>query len=98
MPDLLKNFSFQCLSRALREENPKLLMAASVLLLPFQPFMVSAVHTGMMEVNLFRFYQPDVCFRYMPVSWPNYNFDGQFELVIFFFYDKIATFPPIEQF
>lgn len=39
-----------CLSRALREENPKLLMAASVLLLPFQPFMVSAVHTGMMEV------------------------------------------------
>ncbi|KAM0952693.1 hypothetical protein DsansV1_C02g0015841 [Dioscorea sansibarensis] len=39
-----------CLSRALRDENPKLLMAASALLLPFQPFMVSAVHTGMMEV------------------------------------------------
>lgn len=40
----------QCLSRALRNENPKLLMAASALVLPFQPLMVSAVHTGMMEV------------------------------------------------
>lgn len=40
----------QCLSRALRNENPKLLMAASALALPFQPLMVSAVHTGMMEV------------------------------------------------
>ncbi|KAJ4709724.1 GMP synthase [Melia azedarach] len=39
-----------CLSRALREENPKLLMAASALILPVQPLMVSAVHTGMMEV------------------------------------------------
>ncbi|MBA0702562.1 hypothetical protein Goari_022311, partial [Gossypium aridum] len=38
------------LSRALRNENPKLLMAASALLLPVQPLMVSAVHTGMMEV------------------------------------------------
>nr|XP_028951220.1 uncharacterized protein LOC103402583 isoform X2 [Malus domestica] len=37
-----------CLSRALRNENPKLLMA-SALCLPFQPLMVSAVHTGMME-------------------------------------------------
>jgi hypothetical protein len=26
-------------------------MAASTLLLPFQPFMVSAVHTGMMEAS-----------------------------------------------
>lgn len=43
-----------CLSRALRDENPKLLMAASTLLLPFQPFMVSAVHTGMMEVAFAR--------------------------------------------
>ncbi|KAL6846139.1 hypothetical protein ACP4OV_023587 [Aristida adscensionis] len=40
-----------CLSRALRSENPRLLMAASTLLLPFQPLMVSAVHTGMMEVS-----------------------------------------------
>ncbi|CAM0951327.1 unnamed protein product [Alopecurus aequalis] len=40
-----------CLSRAVRNENPGLLMAASTLLLPFQPFMVSAVHTGMMEVS-----------------------------------------------
>ncbi|WRX15512.1 hypothetical protein QQP08_007999 [Theobroma cacao] len=40
----------KCLSRALRNENPKLLMAASALLLPVQPLMVSAVHTGMMEV------------------------------------------------
>lgn len=40
----------QCLSRALRNENPKFLMAASALVLPFQPLMVSAVHTGMMEV------------------------------------------------
>lgn len=39
-----------CLSRALRNENPKLLMAASALCLPIQPLMVSAVHTGMMEV------------------------------------------------
>ncbi|XAR72244.1 hypothetical protein NMG60_11018818 [Bertholletia excelsa] len=39
-----------CLSRALRNENPKLLMAASALFLPVQPLMVSAVHTGMMEV------------------------------------------------
>ncbi|XP_011621183.1 uncharacterized protein LOC18421941 isoform X2 [Amborella trichopoda] len=39
-----------CLSRALRNENPKLLMAASAFLLPFQPLMVSAVHTGMMEL------------------------------------------------
>ncbi|XP_044489181.1 uncharacterized protein LOC123213743 [Mangifera indica] len=39
-----------CLSRALRDESPKMLMAASALLLPIQPLMVSAVHTGMMEV------------------------------------------------
>ncbi|XP_027100465.1 uncharacterized protein [Coffea arabica] len=38
-----------CLSRALRAENPKLLMAASAVFLPIQPLMVSAVHTGMME-------------------------------------------------
>lgn len=40
-----------CLSRAVREENSKTLMAASALFLPFQPLMVSAVHTGMMEVS-----------------------------------------------
>ncbi|KAH9746336.1 Fold protein [Citrus sinensis] len=40
----------ECLSRALRDENPKMLMAASALALPIQPLMVSAVHTGMMEV------------------------------------------------
>ena len=40
----------QCLSRALRNENPKLLMTASALFLPIQPLMVSAVHTGIMEV------------------------------------------------
>lgn len=39
-----------CLSRALRNENPKLLTAATALVLPVQPLMVSAVHTGMMEV------------------------------------------------
>ncbi|XP_058079707.1 uncharacterized protein LOC131227894 isoform X2 [Magnolia sinica] len=39
-----------CLSNALRNENPKLIMATSAFLLPFQPLMVSAVHTGMMEV------------------------------------------------
>ncbi|KAL6539049.1 hypothetical protein OROMI_025375 [Orobanche minor] len=39
-----------CLSRAIRNENPKLLMAASAFFLPIQPLMVSAVHTGMMEV------------------------------------------------
>lgn len=41
----------QCLTRALRNEHPKLLMAASTLLLPFQPLMVTAVHTGMMEAS-----------------------------------------------
>ncbi|KAL8142063.1 hypothetical protein V2J09_015095 [Rumex salicifolius] len=39
-----------CLSRAIRNENPKLLMAASALCLPFQPLLVSSVHTAMMEV------------------------------------------------
>lgn len=39
-----------CLSRALRSENPKYLMAVSALCLPFQPLMVSVVHTGLMEV------------------------------------------------
>ncbi|GAB2279981.1 hypothetical protein Dimus_014618 [Dionaea muscipula] len=41
-----------CLSRAaLENESPcKLLMAASALCLPFQPLVVSVVHTGMMEV------------------------------------------------
>ncbi|XP_052205015.1 uncharacterized protein LOC127809895 [Diospyros lotus] len=39
-----------CLSRALSNENPKLLMAASAVFLPVQPLMVSAVHTGLMEV------------------------------------------------
>ncbi|KAK4400043.1 hypothetical protein Sango_1110400 [Sesamum angolense] len=40
-----------CLSRAIRNENSKLLMAASALFLPIQPLMVSAVHTGLMEVT-----------------------------------------------
>ncbi|KAI4330435.1 hypothetical protein MLD38_028725 [Melastoma candidum] len=40
-----------CLSRAIRNENSKLLMAASALILPVQPLMVSAVHAGMMEVK-----------------------------------------------
>ncbi|CAI8605492.1 unnamed protein product [Vicia faba] len=39
-----------CLSRALRNENPKLLMAASAAFLPVNPLMVSVIHTGMMEV------------------------------------------------
>jgi hypothetical protein len=47
-----KHVFIQCLSRALRKETPRLLMAASTLLLPFQPLMVSAVHTGMMEVSI----------------------------------------------
>lgn len=51
-----------CLSRALRNENPKLLMAASAVLLPIQPLMVSAVHTGMMEVAFAKraFQDPDL--------------------------------------
>ncbi|XP_078444697.1 uncharacterized protein LOC144713855 [Wolffia australiana] len=40
-----------CLSRALGNENPRSLMMASAFILPFQPFMVSAVHTGLMEVT-----------------------------------------------
>ncbi|CAL0314917.1 unnamed protein product [Lupinus luteus] len=39
-----------CLSRALRNENPKILMAATAAFLPVQPLMVSLIHTGMMEV------------------------------------------------
>ncbi|RZB46750.1 hypothetical protein D0Y65_050696 [Glycine soja] len=38
-----------CLSMALRNENPKLLMAASAICLPVNPMMVSVIHTGMME-------------------------------------------------
>ncbi|XP_057422042.1 uncharacterized protein LOC130715907 isoform X2 [Lotus japonicus] len=38
-----------CLSRALRNENPKLLMVASAVFLPVNPFMVSAIHTRMLE-------------------------------------------------
>lgn len=51
-----------CLSRALRDENPKLLMAASALCLPVQPLMVSAVHTGLMEVAFAKraFQDPDL--------------------------------------
>ncbi|GAB2296963.1 hypothetical protein Dimus_031067 [Dionaea muscipula] len=43
-----------CLSRAVKNENQKLLMAASALCLPFQPLMVSVVHTGIMEVTFAR--------------------------------------------
>lgn len=46
--------SLQCLSRALRNENPKLLMAASAAFLPVNPLMVTVIHTGMMEVNPFK--------------------------------------------
>ncbi|KAL1338669.1 hypothetical protein HN51_033276 [Arachis hypogaea] len=43
-----------CLSRALTNENPKLLMAASAVFLPVHPMMVSVIHTGMMEVAFAR--------------------------------------------
>eukprot|EP01018_Ginkgo_biloba_P006029 Gb_39163 [translate_table: standard] len=43
-----------CLSRALRNDNPRMLLAASAVLLPFQPLIVSAVHTGLMEVAFAR--------------------------------------------
>ncbi|XP_010274719.1 PREDICTED: uncharacterized protein LOC104609965 [Nelumbo nucifera] len=43
-----------CLSRALRNENPKFLTAASAVFLPIQPLIVSAVHTGLMEVAFAR--------------------------------------------
>ncbi|XP_022938939.1 uncharacterized protein LOC111445000 [Cucurbita moschata] len=39
-----------CLTGALRNDNPRMLMAASAFLLPLRPFTVSALHTGMMEV------------------------------------------------
>ncbi|XP_042019302.1 uncharacterized protein LOC121767160 isoform X2 [Salvia splendens] len=39
-----------CLTRALRNDNSKLLMATSALVLPIQPLMVTTVHTGLMEV------------------------------------------------
>ncbi|KAM7270862.1 hypothetical protein ACFE04_030076 [Oxalis oulophora] len=39
-----------CLSRAISNENSKILTVASAVMLPIQPMMVSAVHTGMMEV------------------------------------------------
>lgn len=55
-----------CLSRALRKENPKLLMAASAFILPFQPMMVSAVHAGLMEVAFARraLMKPDLRMAY----------------------------------
>ncbi|KAM0952695.1 hypothetical protein DsansV1_C02g0015861 [Dioscorea sansibarensis] len=40
-----------CLSTAVSNDNPKLLMAASALVLPFQPLVVSTVHTGVMEIK-----------------------------------------------
>ncbi|XP_020239517.1 uncharacterized protein LOC109818453 isoform X2 [Cajanus cajan] len=43
-----------CLSMALRNENPKLLTAASAICLPVNPMMVSVLHTGMMEVAFAR--------------------------------------------
>lgn len=43
-----------CLSKALGNESPKSLMMASALFLPIQPFMVSAVHTGLMEMTFAR--------------------------------------------
>ncbi|KAG8382769.1 hypothetical protein BUALT_Bualt05G0111700 [Buddleja alternifolia] len=51
-----------CLSRALRNENSKLLMATSAFFLPIQPLMVSAVHTGLMEVAFAKraFQDPDL--------------------------------------
>ncbi|CAI9779146.1 unnamed protein product [Fraxinus pennsylvanica] len=55
-----------CLSRALRNENPKLLTAASAFFLPIQPLMVSAVHTGIMEVAFAKraFQDPDLRMAY----------------------------------
>ncbi|WVZ92806.1 hypothetical protein U9M48_038844 [Paspalum notatum var. saurae] len=41
-----------CLSRALRDENPKFLMAASTLLLPFQPLMVSFAKRASIDPEL----------------------------------------------
>uniref|UniRef100_A0A0D9X856 Uncharacterized protein n=1 Tax=Leersia perrieri TaxID=77586 RepID=A0A0D9X856_9ORYZ len=58
-----------CLSRALQNEHPKLLMAASTLLLPFQPLVVSAVHTGIMEAStskLRRFNSHSRCTHLLP--------------------------------
>lgn len=51
-----------CLSRALRNENSTLLMTTSALFLPIQPLMVSAVHTGLMEVAFAKraFEDPDL--------------------------------------
>ncbi|XP_024363203.1 uncharacterized protein [Physcomitrium patens] len=42
-----------CLSSALRSEkdNPKGLVMASALMIPFQPMLVTAVHTGLMEAH-----------------------------------------------
>uniref|UniRef100_A0A0D9XDM5 Uncharacterized protein n=1 Tax=Leersia perrieri TaxID=77586 RepID=A0A0D9XDM5_9ORYZ len=41
-----------CLSRALRNENPRILMAASTLLLPFQPLMVCFAKRASIEPEL----------------------------------------------
>ena len=44
----------QCLSSALRSEkhNPKALVMASAMMIPFQPMLVTALHTGFMEVSI----------------------------------------------
>ncbi|KAG7016765.1 hypothetical protein SDJN02_21875 [Cucurbita argyrosperma subsp. argyrosperma] len=47
---LYANSLIGCLTGALRNDNPRMLMAASAFLLPLRPFTVSALHTGMMEV------------------------------------------------
>ena len=48
---LMSQTILQCLTGALRNDNPRMLMAASAFLLPLRPFTVSALHTGMMEVT-----------------------------------------------
>ncbi|XP_024542165.1 uncharacterized protein LOC112350356 isoform X1 [Selaginella moellendorffii] len=43
-----------CLSRALQTDSSKALYCASAMLLPFQPFVVAACHTGLMEAAFVR--------------------------------------------
>ncbi len=51
-PSFLQRLALQCLSSVLRTEknNPRALMFGSALLIPFQPMIVTALHTSLLEV------------------------------------------------
>jgi hypothetical protein len=53
----------QCLSTAIKRECnlSRMLIFSSAVAIPFQPLLVTALHTSLMEVFLSAFYYPPVC-------------------------------------